>query len=183
VGKNTTLREYVTVNGGTAASGVTRIGSECLVMAYTHVAHDCVVEDHVILANGVQLGGHVVIKEHTVVSGGTGIHQFSTIGMGSFVAGNLVVDKNILPFSKVLGEPLTWAGINTQGLERWNGSGCTSLLKKWYRKTNSKEELLATVKAYTPVEDNPKEVALKKQVLEVLNWPQRGLLAPWVRRV
>ncbi len=134
IGSGTTLREYVTVNRSTAATGTTRIGSKCLIMAYAHVAHDCVLGDHVIIANGVQMGGHVSIGAASVISGMTGIHQFTTIGPGVFVGGGLRVDRDIPPFSKAMGDPLCWAGVNEIGLAKLEfGEGERKALKEFYR--------------------------------------------------
>jgi len=137
IGSGTVLREYVTVNRGTAATGKTSIGSNCLIMAYTHVAHDCSIGDNVIIANGVQMGGHVSIGSASVISGMTGIHQFTTIGPGVFVGGGLRVDKDIPPFSKAMGEPLAWAGVNEIGLEKMGfGDKERKELKEFYRRIN-----------------------------------------------
>jgi UDP-N-acetylglucosamine acyltransferase len=134
IGAGTRLREYVTVNRGTAASGETVIGSECLIMAYTHVAHDCRIGDRVIVANGVQMGGHVRIGRAAVISGMTGIHQFVVIGDGAFIGGGLRVDKDVLPFSKALGEPLRYAGLNEIGLAKFGfPAGTGAALKGFYR--------------------------------------------------
>jgi UDP-N-acetylglucosamine acyltransferase len=118
IGAGTRLREYVTVNRGTAASGATSIGRDCLIMAYAHVAHDCEIGDRAIVANHVQMGGHVRIGEAAVVSGMTGIHQYVVIGAGAFIGGGLRVDKDVLPFSKALGDPLRYAGLNAIGLDK-----------------------------------------------------------------
>lgn len=118
IGRGTRLREYVTVNRGTAASGTTQVGADCLLMAYTHVGHDCEVGDRVIIANAVHLGGHVRIGEGAVISGITGINQFVTIGAGAFIGGGLRAIKDVLPFSKGLGDPMRYGGINPMGLEK-----------------------------------------------------------------
>ncbi|MDQ3000579.1 MAG: acyl-ACP--UDP-N-acetylglucosamine O-acyltransferase [Fibrobacterota bacterium] len=134
IGAGTHLREYVTVNRGTAASGWTTIGSKCLIMAYSHVAHDCFIEDGAIIANGVQMGGHVHIGRAAVISGMTGIHQYVVIGAGAFIGGGLRVDKDVLPFSKGLGDPLRYAGINEIGLARFGlVPGAGPALKSFYR--------------------------------------------------
>ncbi len=134
IGTGTCLREYVTVNRGTGELGCTKIGKDCLIMAYTHVAHDCFLGDQVIIANGVQMGGHVKIGNAVVVSGLTGIHQFVTIGAGAFIGGGLRVDKDILPFSKALGEPLRFAGLNEMGLAKEGfPSESGKVLKAFYR--------------------------------------------------
>ena len=134
IGAGAHLREYVTVNRGTAASGLTEVGSQCLIMAYTHVAHDCVIGDQAIIANGVQMGGHVHIGKAAVISGMTGIHQYVVIGAGAFIGGGLRVDKDVLPFSKALGDPLRYAGLNEIGLAKvpWP-AGTGPALKAFYR--------------------------------------------------
>jgi UDP-N-acetylglucosamine acyltransferase len=134
IGDDTRLREYVTVNRGTAARGETSIGSHCLLMAYCHVAHDCLLEDGVIVANGVQMGGHVTLGAGSVISGMTGIHQFVTVGAGAFVGGGLRVDKDIPPGIKALGEPLRWGGINSIGWQRLGfGAVETVAIEQCYR--------------------------------------------------
>jgi UDP-N-acetylglucosamine acyltransferase len=135
VGDGAWLREYVTVNRGTSAAGTTRIGAGCLIMAYAHVAHDCEIGARAIIANGVNMGGHVRVGEGAVVSGMTGIHQFVSIGAGAFIGGNLRVDKDILPFSKAMGEPLRYAGLNAPGLARMGiGPGASARLREFYRR-------------------------------------------------
>ncbi len=135
IGPGSVLREYVTVNRATAATGCTRIGAKVLVMAYSHVAHDCVLEDGVIVANGVHMGGHVRIGSGAVVSGMTGLHQFVTVGPGVFIGGGLRVDKDVPPFCKALGEPLAWAGVNEIGLQKLGfGVEAAHFLKDFYRR-------------------------------------------------
>jgi UDP-N-acetylglucosamine acyltransferase len=118
VGDRTVIRECVTLNRGTAAHGRTEIGSDCLIMAYVHVAHDCVIGDHVVLANGVTMGGHVRIEEYVVVGGLTAIHQFAQIGCHAFVGGLAAVMKDVAPYVKAAGNPLKLYGLNTVGLQR-----------------------------------------------------------------
>ncbi|HKP96744.1 MAG TPA: acyl-ACP--UDP-N-acetylglucosamine O-acyltransferase [Fibrobacteria bacterium] len=134
IGAGTHLREYVTVNRGTAASGWTVLGRHCLIMAYAHVAHDCHIEDQAVIANNVHMGGHVRIGKAAVVSGMTGIHQYVVIGAGAFIGGGLRVDKDVLPFSKALGDPLRYAGLNEMGLARSGlPAGAGPELKAFYR--------------------------------------------------
>lgn len=118
VGDNTTVREFVTINRGTKASGQTRVGSNCLLMAYVHVAHDCVVGDHVILANAVTLAGHVEVGDHAVLGGTSAVHQFTKIGRHVMVRGGSLVGKDIPPFVTAAHEPVAYAGINSTGLSR-----------------------------------------------------------------
>ena len=118
IGNNTTIREFCTLNRGTEESGVTKIGNNCLFMAYVHVAHDCDLKDDIILANGVQLGGHVTIDNYGIIGGMTPVHQFCKIGMHSFVGGGLRVVQDVPPCIIANGEPLKFSGINTLGLRR-----------------------------------------------------------------
>ena len=120
IGDNNTIRENCTLNRGTEASGKTIIGSNCLFMAYVHVAHDCIVEDKVILANGVQLGGHSEVHYHATVGGMSPVHQFCKVGQHSFIGGGRVALQDVPPFILANGEPLKYSGINSVGLRRRN---------------------------------------------------------------
>jgi len=118
IGDNCTIREFVTVNRGTKASGKTFIGRNCLLMAYAHVAHDCMIGDHVVLANGVNLAGHVEIEDHAILEGIVAVQQFVRIGEHAFITGGSLVRKNVPPYVKAAREPLAYAGINSIGLRR-----------------------------------------------------------------
>ena len=118
IGDNTVLRECVTINRGTAAKGKTVVGSNCLIMAYCHVAHDCVVGDNVIMSNATQLAGEVVVDNFAVIGGGTLVHQFCHIGPHVMVQGGALVNKDIPPFVKAAREPISYAGVNSIGLRR-----------------------------------------------------------------
>jgi len=118
VGDRTVIREYATLNRGTEASGITAVGSDCLLMAYTHVAHDCRLGNQVILSNSVNMGGHVTIGDWAIVGGLTPIHQFVRIGQHAFVGGASRVSKDIPPFVKAAGSPLEMYGLNSVGLQR-----------------------------------------------------------------
>jgi len=118
IGNNTTIREYVTINRGTIAEGKTVIGSNCLIMAYVHIAHDCIVGDHVILVNNVNLAGEVKVEDWAILGGMTGVHQFCTIGKHAMISGGSLVRKDIPPFIKAGREPVSYAGINSVGLRR-----------------------------------------------------------------
>ena len=118
VGDNTTIREYVTINRGTAAAGTTRVGRNCLLMAYAHVAHDCILADHIVIANNVNLAGHVVLEDHVIIEGQVGVQQFVRIGRHSFVAGGSLVRKSVPPYIRAAREPLSYIGVNRIGLQR-----------------------------------------------------------------
>jgi UDP-N-acetylglucosamine acyltransferase len=118
VGDRTVVREFVTLNRGTMASGVTQVGSDCLIMAYAHVAHDCIIGDHVVIANAVSMGGHVTIEDWVIVGGLTAIHQFARIGQHAIVGGAAAVRKDVPPYVKASGNPLRLFGLNSVGLQR-----------------------------------------------------------------
>ncbi|MDX9880866.1 MAG: acyl-ACP--UDP-N-acetylglucosamine O-acyltransferase [Prolixibacteraceae bacterium] len=118
IGDNTTIREFVTINRGTAAKGKTTVGSNCLLMAYVHVAHDCSVGDNVILVNGTQLAGEVIIDNWAILGGMTAVHQFCRIGPHVMIGGGAKVRKDVPPFIKADREPLSYVGINSIGLRR-----------------------------------------------------------------
>ena len=118
IGDNTVIREFCTLNRGTTHRMKTEIGSNCLLMAYVHVAHDCLIGDNVILANAVNMAGHVTIEPFAAIGGMTPIHQFVKVGRNSFVGGGLRVSKDVPPFILAAGDPLKYAGINRVGLTR-----------------------------------------------------------------
>jgi UDP-N-acetylglucosamine acyltransferase len=118
IGDRTVIREFVTVNRGTNVRGETRIGTDCLLMAYCHVAHDCLLGNNVVIANATQMGGHVVIENFAVLGGLAKIHQFCTIGAHAMVGAGTKVVKDIAPFTLVDGIPAKVGGINVVGLER-----------------------------------------------------------------
>ena len=118
VGDGTTIREFVTVNRGTAAAGTTRIGRGCLLMAYAHVAHDCILGDNIVIANNVNLAGHVELEDHVIIEGQVGVQQFVRIGRHSFIAGGSLVRKSVPPYIRAAREPLSYIGVNRIGLQR-----------------------------------------------------------------
>lgn len=120
IGDNTTIREYVTINRGTAAKGKTIVGNNCLLMAYVHIAHDCTVGNNVILVNSSQLAGEVIVDDWAILSGMVAVHQFCHIGSHAMISGGSLVRKDVPPFIKAGREPLSYVGINSIGLRRRN---------------------------------------------------------------
>ena len=118
IGNNTTIRECVTVNRGTASKGKTIVGNDCLIMAYSHVAHDCVVRDHVIIGNASQIAGEVDIDDYAIVSGGTLVHQFSRISKHVMIQGGSRFSQDIPPYIIAGKEPTKYCGLNLVGLRR-----------------------------------------------------------------
>jgi UDP-N-acetylglucosamine acyltransferase len=134
IGDGTVIREYATINRGTAQSFKTTVGRNCLIMSYVHLAHDCHVGNHVILSNVVQLAGHVTVEDRAIISGLSAAHQFVRIGRNSFIGGMSRVAKDIPPFLKAVGSPVKLYGLNTIGLQR-NGMDEPTILelKRAYR--------------------------------------------------
>lgn len=118
IGNNTTVRECVTINRGTNASGETKIGENVLIMATVHVAHDCIVGNNAIIVNGVALAGHVNIGNYAIVGGLAAVHQFIHIGDHAMISGGSLVRKDVPPYTKAAKEPLSYVGINSIGLRR-----------------------------------------------------------------
>ncbi len=134
IGDHNTIREFATVNSATGEGESTRVGSGCLLMAYSHVAHNCLIGDNVILSNAVNLAGHVNIGDWVIIGGMTPVHQFVSIGAHAYIGGGSRIAQDIPPFFKFAGNPPKDNGLNSIGLER---RGFTqeqvNLLKKAYR--------------------------------------------------
>lgn len=119
IGDRNTIREYTSMHRGTKQDrSLTKIGSDNLFMAYTHVAHDCIIGNHVIMANGASLAGHVHLHSHAILGGFTLVHQFTQIGQYSFAAMGSAITQDIPPFVMVGGKPTRPHGINSVGMER-----------------------------------------------------------------
>ena len=119
IGDRNKIREYVTINPGTeGGGGKTVLGSDCLLMAYAHVAHDCVVGDQVIIANSAALAGHITVEDRAVIGGLVGIHQFVRVGTLAIIGGCSRVVQDIPPYSTCVGYPATVFGLNNEGLRR-----------------------------------------------------------------
>lgn len=120
MGDDNVIREYVTISRGTTKSeGVTRIGSHCLIMAYTHIGHDSVIGDYCLLANGATLAGHVIVEDYASVGALCPVHQFCTIGKYAYIGGGTTITQDVLPFSLTSAKRETHAyGLNKVGLAR-----------------------------------------------------------------
>lgn len=134
IGDHSTIREYATVNRGTAESMKTTVGKHSFLMSYVHLAHDCHIGSHVIISNGTQLAGHVTVEDYAGISGLCAVHQFTRIGAYSYIGGHSRVVKDVPPFVKAVGSPIKLYGLNTVGLQR-RGFGADTIaeLKKAYR--------------------------------------------------
>ncbi len=119
IGSRTVIREYTSIHRGSAdAGGVTSVGDDCLLLAYTHVAHNCRLGNHVTMSNLAQLAGHVVVEDHALISAMAGVHQFVRIGRYSFVGGYAKLGRDLPPYFLCDGNPPQVYGLNAVGLRR-----------------------------------------------------------------
>jgi UDP-N-acetylglucosamine acyltransferase len=119
IGCGNRIREYVTINPGTAGGGmVTCVGDNCLLMVGVHIAHDCQIADHVIMANNATLGGHVVIDDYAVLGGLCAIHQYVRIGRHAMIGGMSGVERDVIPYGQVMGDRARLCGLNIIGMQR-----------------------------------------------------------------
>jgi UDP-N-acetylglucosamine acyltransferase len=134
IGEGSTIREYATINRGTAYSHRTSVGRNCFIMSYVHLAHDCQVGNNVIISNATQLAGHVIVEDFATISGVSAAHQFVRIGAHAFVGGCSRVAKDVPPYLKAVGNPVKLYGLNSIGLQRRGFSEDTLReLKRAYR--------------------------------------------------
>lgn len=165
IGDNNTIREYVTINKGTASKGKTVIGNNNLIMAYVHIAHDCVVGNNVILGNNTQLSGEIIVDDWAIISGMTGIHQFCHIGSHVMIGGGSLVRKDVPPFIKAGRDPLAYVGINSIGLRRRNFSNekireIQDIYRYIYQKGLNTSQAIEIIEAEMPASQERDEVLL-----------------------
>jgi UDP-N-acetylglucosamine acyltransferase len=156
IGDRNQFRECVTVNTGTVTgTNLTKIGSDCLVMAYCHVAHDCVVGDHVVMANYTGLSGHVHIEDWVILSGMCGVTQFVRVGKHAFVGGMTAARKDVAPYVIMVGDPSEVRGVNRVGLRRrgFEGERLEAVVeahKIYFEQGLEKEQALAELDSRFP---------------------------------
>ena len=175
VGDNTTVRECVTINRGTKDKWKTVVGSNCLLMDYSHIAHDCILGNHVIIANSVQLAGHVEIGDHAIIGGMAAAIQFSKIGAHTYIAGGTEVIKDVPPYIKAGRSPLCYVGVNSVGLQR---RGFTS------ERINSISEIYRNIylrglnisQATQIIEKELPDSEEKSEILKFIKDSKRGIL-------
>lgn len=181
IGKNTTIRECVTINRGTLDRQKTEVGNNCLIMAYSHIAHDCKVGNHCIFSNDSTLAGHVTIGDYVILAGMTAIHQFCTIGDYAFITGGSLVRKDVPPYVKAAREPLSYVGVNSVGLRR---RGFTtekireiqSIFRILYQKnynTSQATEILEAEMEVSPERD---------EILDFIKNSHRGIMKGYFRK-
>lgn len=156
IGDRNQFRECVTVNTGTVTGGgLTKIGSDCLIMAYCHVAHDCVVGDHVVMANYTGLSGHVILEDWVILSGVCGVSQFLRVGKHAFIGGMTAVRKDVAPYVILVGDPSEVRGVNRVGLRRrgFEGERLEAVMeayKIYFESKLEKEQALAELERRIP---------------------------------
>ncbi len=175
IGDNTTIREFVTVNRGTNANDKTVVGSNCLLMAYVHVAHDCVIGNNCILANAVNLAGHINIDDFAIVGGLSAVHQFVNIGAHVMISGGSLVRKDVPPFTKAARDPLSFAGINSIGLRRRGySSEKINEIQDIYRIIFNKN--LNVSQAISFIENEMPATPERDQILSFISSSKRGIM-------
>ena len=170
IGDGTTLRECTTVNRGTASKGKTVVGSNTLLMAYTHVAHDCVIGN-----NATQFAGEVVVDDFAVIGGGSLIHQFCHIGSHVMLQGGALVNKDIPPYIRAAREPISYAGINIVGLKRRRFSNETiTEIEEIYRLLYNCGMNVSEAVAHIESEVTPNEI--RDTILNFVKNSERGIV-------
>jgi UDP-N-acetylglucosamine acyltransferase len=175
IGEGTVIREYTTINRGTAHSFKTSVGNNCLLMSYVHLAHDCHIGNNVILSNVVQLAGHVTVEDKAIISGLSAVHQFVRIGRHSFIGGCSRVSKDIPPFLKAVGNPVRLYGLNTIGLQRSGMEDTTILeLKRAYRLLFRSDHNVT--QAIERVQDELEPLPEVKELIQFVETSERGVV-------
>lgn len=175
IGDDTVVHEFVTLHRGTKDTGLSKIGKNCLLMAYSHVAHDVVVGDNCILANGVQLAGHVTLEDYVIIGGLTPVHQFCIVGQHAMVGGGFRAVQDIPPFILAASEPLKFSGLNVIGLRRrgFSNDDISTLKKAYgYLYGNTFNVSQAKQKITEELGDNK----YVQSLIEFLNMSKRGII-------
>lgn len=175
IGDDTTIREFATLHRGTIETGFSKIGNNCLIMAYTHVAHDVVIGNNCIIANGAQFAGHVTVEDYATIGGFALVHQFEKVGQYSMVGAGFRVMKDIPPYILTTNEPLRFAGLNVIGLRRRGFSNQDiATLKNAYEilYSSGMNVSQAVVKLKEEYPDHP----LVKNIITFINGSSRGIV-------
>jgi UDP-N-acetylglucosamine acyltransferase len=177
IGDRNKIREFVTIHRGTAGGGlVTTIGSDCLLMTYSHVAHDCRIGDRVILGNSVGLAGHVTIEDWVDVSPFSGVHQFCRIGRHAFIGPYSVIKQDVMPYSLTSNKPdLGVFGANSVGLGRRGFSAATIEALQTAIRLLTRSQL-NTSQAIERIQAEVAGCAEVDQLIEFIRGSERGVI-------
>lgn len=175
IGNNTKIRECVTIHRGTSDKLKTKIGDNCLLMTYVHIAHDCQIGNNVILASYVGLSGHVEIDDFAILEGKVAAQQFVHIGKHAFIAGATLVRKDVPPFVKAAREPSTFAGVNSVGLRRKGYSDAEikeveDIYRILYVQNANMSKGIAIIKEMMP------DSALMKEIIGFIEASDKGVI-------
>ena len=175
IGNGTSIHECATVNRGTACTGKTIVGENCLIMAYCHVAHDCVLGNRVIMSNASQIAGEVHIDDAAVIGGGSLIHQFCHLGRNIMLQGGALVNKDIPPFVKAAREPISYVGLNTIGMHR-NGFSDEDIaaIAEVYRYLYLSD--LNVTNAVKQILEKVPQSPFRDEIVDFVNNSQRGVI-------
>jgi len=175
IGDDTVIHEFVTLHRGTKETGFSRVGKNCLFMAYTHVAHDCVVGDNVIFANLVQIAGHVHIEDWVILAGASAVHQFCSVGKHSMVGANSLVVKDVPPFVLSGRFPIKFEGLNKVGLRRrgFSEEDIAIIKKTYYTIYNAGFNVS---QAIAKVETEFGTIAVAQEIIKFVKASKRGII-------
>ncbi|MCK5825238.1 MAG: acyl-ACP--UDP-N-acetylglucosamine O-acyltransferase [Ichthyobacteriaceae bacterium] len=180
IGDNTTIRENVTVNRGTSASGKTVVGSNCMIMANAHIAHDCVIGNYCLVVNNVLLAGHIIMGDYAIIGGQSAVHQFVHIGKHAMISGGSLVRKDVPPFTKAGKEPLSFVGINSIGLRRRGYESekinqIQSIYRILFQQKNNTNQAIQIIEA--ELEATPE----RDMIVEFITGSQRGIMKGYTK--
>lgn len=175
IGDGTTIRECVTINRGTVDRGTTRVGKNCWIMAYCHIAHDCIVGDNCVFSNNSTLAGHTTVGEFAVLAGMSAVQQFCSIGKHAFITGGSLVRKDVPPYVKAAREPLSYVGINSVGLRRRGFDAekireVQNIYRILYQKNYNNSQAVSIIEA--EMEATPE----RDEILQFIKNSQRGIM-------
>jgi UDP-N-acetylglucosamine acyltransferase len=163
IGDNCIIREFVTINRGTTDRWKTKVGNDCWILAYSHIAHDCIIGNNCTISNNTQLAGHVVLGDWVGIGGMCGIHQFVHVGQHAFIGGGTSVFKDIPPYVKAARDPICYAGLNSVGLKRrgFTNIQINQILEVYrviYNKGLNTSQALDFIEEELPVSDEREEI-------------------------
>ncbi len=181
IGNNCTIRECVTINRGTSDKMMTKVGDNCLIMAYCHIAHDCIIGDNCIFSNDTTLAGHISIGDCVILAGLVAVQQFVRIGRHAFITGGSLVRKDVPPYVKAAREPLSYVGVNSVGLKRrgYNIEKINEILDIYrilFVRGKNVAQAINVIEAEIPVSDE------RDEILTFIRESGRGIMRGFTRR-
>lgn len=181
IGDNCTIREYVTINRGTTDREITKIGNNCLIMAYSHIAHDCIIGENCIFSNDTTLAGHITIGDNVILAGLVAVQQFVRVGSHAFVTGGSLVRKDVPPYTKAGREPLSYVGVNSIGLKRRGFSinkinHILDIYRLLYVRGFNTAKAVRIIESEIPVSDE------RDEILSFIRDSKKGIMRGYTRR-